>query len=78
MSFRLSPAVLNWLRDARTSVRRRVHESLLCRECGQQVRLLANVCEHCGAGNPIKIHVSPSLIITAAACEAVLILMSLH
>jgi ribosomal protein L40E len=78
MHLRLSPAVGHWLQDARTSVRRRVRESLVCRECGKQVGLLADVCDHCGAGNPVRIHVSPSLLITAISCEACLIMMSLR
>lgn len=78
MHLQLPPAFRQRLQDAKTSVCRRVRESLLCRECGKQVSPLADVCDHCGAGNPVKIHVSPSLLITAITCEAYLIMLSLR
>jgi len=78
MHLRLPPAVRQELQDAKTLVLRRVRESLLCRECGKQVSPLADVCDHCGAGNPVKIHISPTLLFTAIACEAYLIMMSLR
>jgi len=78
MQLRLPPAVRQELQDAKTLVLRRVRESLLCRECGKQVSLLADVCDHCGAGNPVKIRISPTLLFTAIACEAYLIMMSLR
>ncbi len=78
MHLRLPPAVRQEWQDAKTLVLRRVRESLLCRECGNQVSLLADVCHHCGAGNPVKIHISPILLFAAIACEACLIMMCLR
>ncbi len=78
MHLQLPPAVRQELQHARILVLRRVRESLLCRECGKRVHLLADVCNHCGAGNPVKIHISPVLLVAAIACEAVLIVMSLR
>ncbi len=78
MHLQLPPAVRQELHDAKILVLRRVRESLLCRECGKQVGLLADVCDHCGAGNPVKINISPVLLFAAIACEAFLIMMSLR
>jgi predicted amidophosphoribosyltransferase len=78
MHLQLPPAVRQELQHAKILVLRRVRESLLCRECGKQVHLLADVCDHCGAGNPVKIHISPVLLLTAIACEAFLIMLSLR
>ena len=66
------------MEGAKTWVWRRIRESLLCRECGKPVGPLANVCDHCGAGNPVKIHISLTLLVTAIASEAYLIMLSLR
>ena len=78
MHVRLPPAVHHRLQVAIAWVRRGIRESLRCRECGQQVSPLADVCGHCGAGNPVKVHISPALLLTAAGSEAFLILLSLR
>ena len=53
------------------------HEVSACRECGRLVNPLAWICEHCGTGNPVKIGVSPQLLVTAIACEIVLVFLNL-
>ena len=78
MHLRLPSAVHHRLQVAKTWVGRRIRESLLCRECGERVSPLAEVCGHCGAGNPVKFHVSPALLLTAIASEACLIMLSLR
>jgi ribosomal protein L37E len=62
----------------RQYLRSLVKEVSQCRECGHPVNLLRDeVCERCGAGKPVKVSISPSLLVTAAACELTLILLQL-
>ena len=46
-----------------------------CRECGRPVKVSWDVCEHCGAGKPVMIDVSPSVFITAVCCQVTLLLI---
>jgi ribosomal protein L40E len=69
-----------WRRAQRRSERAwsRVKAVSTCRECGERISPLASVCHRCGAGNPFKVAVSPQLLLTAAACEIVLVLLHLR
>jgi len=78
MHLRLTSAVHHRLQAAKTWVGHRIRESSLCRECGKLVSPLADVCDHFGAGNPLTIHISPSVFITAIASEAFLIMLALR
>ncbi len=49
-----------------------------CRECGQLASPWDRVCKHCGTGNPVKIGVSPQLMLTAVVCEVVLLYLNLR
>lgn len=51
----------------------RARERLVCRECGRQVKLLAEICDYCGAGSPVKINVQPGVLIAAAAALALVV-----
>jgi hypothetical protein len=53
-------------------LKRRAGESLQCRECRNRVRLLENVCPHCGAVSPARIPLSLGALAAAAvlACLA--------
>ena len=55
-----------------------VQEALACRQCGRPARPWDRVCQHCGTGNPVKIGVSPQLMLTAVACEMVLLYLNLR
>ena len=55
-----------------------VKRASTCRECGCPVNPLASVCQRCGTGNPFKIVVSRQLLLTAVACEIVLLLLGLR
>jgi hypothetical protein len=48
-------------------LRRRAGESRQCRECRNRVRLLENVCPHCGAVSPARIPLSLGALAAAAA-----------
>ena len=65
------------LTKAKRLAERIEHELTTCRECGGLTSPTAWICEHCGTGNPVKIGVSPQLLLTAIACEVVLVLLSL-
>ncbi len=66
-----------YLSTGKRWARRFWDEASACRECGQSVNPLAWICEHCGTGNPVKIGVSPQVLLTAVACEIVLVLLNL-
>jgi hypothetical protein len=61
--------------DAGQYLRRIVTEASQCRECGQPGNIFRSICEHCGAGNPSKVNVSPSMVATGLGCELVLLLV---
>lgn len=76
-------------RTARASIRRglqqvaeRIRTELRkicrCRECGQSASVLDDICEHCGAGSPVRFRVSPSLLLTAIFSQTYLIILMLN
>ncbi len=50
-----------------------VHDLRACRECGEPAGFFDNICSHCGAGNPVKIPVSTSVMITAVATQLAIV-----
>lgn len=42
-----------------------VRQLKVCRECGGVAEFFDNMCDHCGAANPVKIPVSQSVLIVA-------------
>ena len=46
-----------------------------CRECGRTVEVWWDICEHCGAGKPVKINISSSVFVTAVCCQVTLLLI---
>jgi hypothetical protein len=56
----------------------RLKQASTCRQCDRPVNPLANICQHCGTGNPVKVGVSPHLLLTAVACEVVLLALNLR
>ena len=65
-------------RGAWTQFRLWVQKALTCRQCGRPAAPWDRVCQHCGTGNPIKIGVSPQLMLTAVACEIALLYLKLR
>jgi hypothetical protein len=55
----------------------RTEEFSRCRACERPINPLADVCEHCGAGNPVKIAAFPAVVITAVCCEICLLIWRL-
>lgn len=53
-----------------------VQKALACRQCGRPASPWERVCQHCGTGNPVKIGVSPQLMLTAVACEMALLYLN--
>ena len=66
-----------FLSTGKRLAKRFCQEMSACRECGRPANPLAWICEHCGTGNPVKIGVSPQVLVTAIACEIVLVLLNL-
>ncbi len=58
-------------------LRTAVRDSSRCRECGEVTPLGAEVCEHCGAGTPVRWNLSPALLVTAAVAEVLLLAIRL-
>ena len=52
-------------------------EAPACRQCGEPAGLFASICEHCGARNPIRLNIAPSVLVTGVACEISLIFFRL-
>ena len=52
-----------------------VRELKACRECGEMVGLFDKICRHCGAGNPVKIPVSVSVMVTAVSAQMVIVFL---
>lgn len=74
----LMTALARTHQGVRRYLSRLVKEVSHCRECGHPVNLLRDdICERCGAGKPIRVSISPSVLVTAAACELTLILLQL-
>ena len=46
-----------------------------CRECGEVAGFFDKICRHCGAGNPVKIPVSASVMITAVAAQMAIVFL---
>ena len=75
-------ALLTALAHAPQGVRRYLRQAAddfsRCRECGRRVSLLRNdVCEHCGAGRPLKLNISPCVLITGVGSELTVLLLQL-
>ena len=71
----LKATLANACRAAREHLRLIAQEASACRACGRPAKLLSNICEHCGAGNPIKVNISFSVFVTAVGCELALVLL---
>ena len=52
-------------------------EASACRECGRPAKLSWKTCEHCGAGNPVRINISASVLITGVGSELSIVLFQL-
>lgn len=48
-----------------------------CRECGKVVNPLKDVCPGCGAGHPVTVSISPSLLVTFFLSVTILVLLFL-
>ena len=72
---RLKTALGNGYGRFRQYLSRLARELSSCRECGRPVKISWDVCEHCGAGKPVKIDVSPSVFVTAVCCQVTLLLI---
>lgn len=59
------------------SIGRLLSASFACRSCGQPARLLAKVCQRCGAMYPIRFNIAVSVWITAIASEAAIVFFRL-
>lgn len=46
-----------------------------CRECGDPANPFDPICPHCGAGNPVKIPVSTSVVVTAIAAQIAIVVL---
>jgi len=46
-----------------------------CRECGQPAGYFDTICCHCGAGNPVKLPISPCVMFTAVAAQMAIVLL---
>jgi hypothetical protein len=48
-----------------------------CRVCGAPVAIFDEICAECGAGSPVQVQVSPSLIFTTFLSAAFLVFLKL-
>lgn len=46
-----------------------------CRECQRPVSLMTDICPHCGVSSPVKISLSPSVLVVAFSSESILLLL---
>jgi hypothetical protein len=68
-------ALANVVRRGKESLQVSVKRFFECRQCGHPVNLLRNdLCERCGAARPVKLDISPSVLVTAVGCELALLL----
>lgn len=77
LAVRSTIALKRVCRDGWQYLRDRAKSSLECRECGQPNGLLQSVCGYCGAGNPVRIGVSPMVLVTGAGCELTILILQL-
>jgi hypothetical protein len=74
----LTTALANAYHAVRQYLRRVTEELSECRECGHPVNFFRDdICERCGVGKPIRINISPCVLLTAAGCELTLLLLVL-
>ena len=74
---RLGIAVRNAAHGVREYLRRLAKDVSECRECGRPANFFSTICKHCGAGNPIKINISLSVLVTGIVCELTLVFLQL-
>ena len=48
-----------------------------CRQCGAPAGLFASICQQCGARNPVRFDIAPSVLVTGVLCELSLIFLRL-
>jgi hypothetical protein len=77
MHLQIPASVRNRLQLAAERLKLRARERLVCRECGHQVGLLADVCDSCGAGSPVKVNVRPGVLVAAVAALALVVTLCL-
>jgi hypothetical protein len=65
----------NARKAARTAFGQFVHQVRACRECGESAGFFDSICHHCGAGNPVKIPVSASVMIMAVAAQLAIVFL---
>ncbi|MGI6418443.1 MAG: hypothetical protein ACOX1P_22570 [Thermoguttaceae bacterium] len=56
-------------------IRQFIRELSACRECGNSANLFDPICPHCGAGTPVKIPVSASVVVTAIAAQIAIVVL---
>ena len=56
---------------------RLAEEATACRECRRRVSFLSKICRHCGAGNPVRIPVSPSVVVTVFGSQLAIIFLKM-
>lgn len=52
-----------------------VRQLTACRECGKGAGFFDDICRHCGAGNPVKIPVSSSVMVAAVAAQLAIVFL---
>jgi uncharacterized OB-fold protein len=72
------PAATRSLRRTVEALRDRFQKALQCSQCGQHVALFAELCPHCGAGNPVRVSRSSSVLLAAVVCAIGALLFCLH
>ena len=73
-----SPAIRRRAQRAAKQVWLHVRNVSTCRECRERILPWARVCHRCGAGSPFRVAVSRQLLLTAVACEIVLLFLNLR
>jgi hypothetical protein len=58
-------------------IREFIRELTACRECGDPANLLDPICPHCGAGYPVRIPVSASVVVTAIAAQIAIMVLQI-
>lgn len=46
-----------------------------CRECGKTAGFFDKICRHCGAGNPVRIPISASVMIAAVVAQMAIVVL---
>ena len=52
-----------------------VRQLRACRECGETAGFFDKICKHCGAGSPVRIPISASVIIVAIVAQAAIVVL---